>query len=295
MDILPDPDWNQLRAFLATAETGSLSAAARRLGLTQPTLGRQVAALEKSLGVVLFERAGRGLVLTQAGRDLAAPLTAMNDAAERVGRIASFQSQAMEGLVRITASDVYAAYVLPPVLERIRREAPDIVIDVVASNAVEDLIRRRADIALRHVPPVEPELIARRCPDVMARLYGSKSYLGRLGPIARAADLLKADFIGFSDNNAGLIAELNRRGIAVTAQHFPLMSADGLVTWQFVQLGFGLGTMMEAVAAATPLVEDAWPGFAGVPVPLWLTTHRELRTSKRIRLVFDLLAAELAG
>jgi|SRR5215217_6470725 len=295
MDILPNPDWNQLRAFLATVEAGSLSAAARQLGLTQPTLGRQVAALEKALGVVLFERAGRGLVLTQAGRDLAEPLAAMNEAAERVGRIASFQSQAMEGLVRITASDVYAAYILPPVLEKIRREAPDIVIDVVATNTVEDLIRRRADIALRHLPPVEPELIARRCPDDMARLYGSRAYLERLGPIARGEDLLKADFIGFSDNNPGLIAELNRRGIPVTPEHFPLMSADGLVAWEFVQRGFGLGTMMERVAAVTPRVEDVWPGFKGVPVPLWLMTHRELRTSKRIRLVFDLLAAELAG
>lgn len=294
MDDFPSPDWNQLRAFFATVETGSLSAAARQLGLTQPTLGRQVTALEKSLGVVLFERAGRGLVLTKAGRELAGPLTAMSEAAERVGRIASFQSEAMEGLVRITATNVYAAYVLPPVLERIRREAPGIVIDVVASDAVEDLIRRRADIALRHVPPVEPELIARRCPDVTARLYGSRDYLARLGPIAEAADLHKADFIGFSGNNDVLIAELNRRGVPVTIRNFPLMSADGLVTWQFVQRGLGLGTMMETVAAATPLVEDAWPGFQGVPVPLWLTTHRELRTSKRIRLVFDLLAAQLA-
>jgi DNA-binding transcriptional LysR family regulator len=295
MDDRLAPDWNQLRALLATVETGSLSAAARQLGLTQPTLGRQVAALEKSLGVILFERAGRGLVLTQAGREVVAPLGAMHEAAERVGRIASFQSGAMEGVVRITASNVYAAYILPPVLEKIRSQAPGIVIDIVASNAVEDLIRRRADIALRHVPPVEPELIARRCPDATARLYGTARYLDRIGRPERAEDLLKADFIGFSDNNTALIAELNRRGIAVEARHFPIISADVMVAWQFVQAGLGLGTMMQPVAAATPLVEDAWPGFAGVPVPLWLTTHRELRTSRRIRLVFDLLAAELAG
>lgn len=289
------PDWNQMRALLATVEAGSLSGAAQKLGLTQPTLGRQVAALERSLGVTLFERAGRGLILTQAGQELVAPLMAMSEAAARVKHIASWQSEALEGVVRITTSDAYAAYVLPPILEKIRKAAPGIVIDVLASNAVEDLIRRRADIAIRHVQPVEPELIARRCPDSEARIYGARLYLDRIGRARRAEDLRKADFIGFSEHSDSIIAELNSRGVPVEAGNFPLTTGSGLIAWEWVRQGRGLAMMMAAVARVTPDVEDAWPGFKGLPVPVWLATHRELRTARRIRFVFDAMAEALAG
>ncbi|ODT78987.1 MAG: LysR family transcriptional regulator [Pelagibacterium sp. SCN 64-44] len=294
MDDHRTPDWNQMRALLATAEAGSLSGAARKLGLTQPTLGRQVAALERSLGVTLFERAGRGLILTQVGQDLVAQLTAMGEAAARVRHIASRQSEALEGMVRITTSDAYAAYVLPPILENIRKSAPGIVIDVLASNAVEDLIRRRADIAIRHVQPVEAELIARRCPDAQARLYGARQYLDRIGRARRAQDLRKADFIGFSEHSGNIIAELNGRGVPVEAKNFPLTTGSGLIAWEWVRQGRGLAMMMDAVARVTPDVEDAWPALEGVPVPVWLATHRELRTARRIRFVFDAMVELLA-
>jgi DNA-binding transcriptional LysR family regulator len=293
MDQRRDLDWNQMRALLATVEAGSLSAAARKLGLTQPTLGRQVAALEKSLGVTLFERVGRNLVLTQAGRELVGPLRQMGDASAAVAVVASRQSQAIEGLVRITTSDVYAQYILPPVLEKIRRVAPALVIDVVASNEVEDLIRRRADIAIRHVPPTEAELIARRLPDAMARIYGAPERVGRLTQPVTAEGLSKADFIGFSENMPVLLSEMRRHGIGVSEANFPLMTNSGIVAWDWVRRGLGLGVMMQAVADVTPGVVDAWPGFAGVTVPTWLATHRELRTARRIRVVFDLLAEML--
>ncbi|MDV3252910.1 LysR family transcriptional regulator [Devosia sp. BK] len=290
MDYRADIDWNQMRALLATVEAGSLSAAARKLGLTQPTLGRQVAALEKSLGVTLFERAGRNLILTQAGRELVGPLQRMGEASAAVTLVASRQSQAVEGLVRITTSDVYAQFVLPPVLEKIRRVAPGLVIDVLASNEVEDLIRRRADIAIRHVPPSEPEVIARRLPDAMARIYGAeKSVTGLAQPVG-AETLSKAEFIGFSESIPVLMAELRRHGIDVSEANFPLMTNSGIVAWDWVRRGLGLGVMMETVARMTPGVVDAWPDFAGVPVPTWLATHRELRTARRIRVVFDALA-----
>lgn len=294
MDDRPDIDWNQMRALLATVEAGSLSAAARKLGLTQPTLGRQVAALEQSLGVTLFERVGRSLMLTQAGRELVEPLRRMGDASAAVALVASRQSQAVEGLVRITASDIYAQFVLPPVLEKIRRVAPGLVVDVVASNEVEDLIRRRADIAIRHVPPKEAEVIARRLPDGAARIYGTPERVRRLGTPAEAGSFADADFIGFSESMAVLIAELQRHGVPVSEANFPLMTNSGIVAWEWVRRGLGLGVMMTAVAEATPGVVDAWPGFAGVPVPTWLATHRELHTARRIRVVFDLLAEALA-
>lgn len=159
---MKQPDWNHLRAFLATVESGSLSAAARSLGLTQPTLGRQVAALEQELGVLLFERLGRSLVPTLAGRELFESARSMGEAASRLSIIASGQSQSIEGLVRITASDIVAAHILPPILKRLNEVAPGIVVDVVADNDVRDLMRREADIAIRHVRPEQPDLIARR-------------------------------------------------------------------------------------------------------------------------------------
>ena len=111
-------DWNRARAFLVTAEEGSLSAAARALGMAQPTLGRQVSALERELGVALFERVGRGLALTPSGLELVEHVRAMGDAASRVSLTASGQSQSVEGTIRIAVTDIYAVFVLPPIVGR---------------------------------------------------------------------------------------------------------------------------------------------------------------------------------
>ena len=291
----PDLDWNHVRALLATVEAGSLSAAARRLGLTQPTLGRQVAALEQTLGVTLFERVGKALVLTKAGQELTAPLRTMREAADRLALMASLQSQAIEGLVRITASDAYAYYVLPALAEKLRVVAPGIVLDVLASNEVEDLIRRKADIAIRHAQPRQAELIARRCADATARLYATPGYLDRLGRPRTPDGFATADFVGYSDSVAMLLAELRAHGLPISERNFPLRSNSGLVAWGWVQRGMGIGVMMDTVARATPGIEEAWPDFAGVKISTWLATHRELRTSRRIRLVFDLLAEQLSS
>jgi len=190
-------DWNQARAFLATAEEGSLSAAARALGQTQPTLGRQVAALEDHLGVTLFERVGRSLSLTQSGLELLDHFRAMGDAASRVSLTASGQSQTIEGHVSITASDVMSAYFLPPILKQLRDVAPGIDVEVIASNDFRDLLRREADIAIRHVRPEQPDLIARLVTEASAQLYASSEYLDRYGRPETASDLSDAVFIGF--------------------------------------------------------------------------------------------------
>ncbi|MEO0502116.1 MAG: LysR family transcriptional regulator, partial [Pseudomonadota bacterium] len=144
-------DWNRLRAFLATAETGSLSAAARSLGLTQPTLGRQVTALEEELGLALFERAGRAMVLTDAGRELLQDARAMGEAANRIALVAEGRSHALEGQIKVTASDMTSAYILPDMLVRLRSMAPRLRIDLIAANDIRDILHREADIAIRHV------------------------------------------------------------------------------------------------------------------------------------------------
>lgn len=155
-------DWNRARAFLVTAEEGSLSAAARALGMTQPTLGRQVTALEEELGLVLFERVGRGLVLTQAGTQLMGHVRAMGEAAVGVSLAASGQAQAASGHVAVTASEVYSSWLMPRIARRLRDLAPGITLEVVASNEIRDLRRREADIAIRNARPEEPDLIAKR-------------------------------------------------------------------------------------------------------------------------------------
>ena len=174
-------DWNRARAFLVTAEEGSLSAAARALGMTQPTLGRQVRALEEELGIVLFERIGRGLTLTAGGLDLLDQVREMGESANRVSLSASGQSQTIEGSICITASEVISAFLLPPVLARLRRMHPGVEIKLVATNAVRDLRRREADIAIRSARPTDPNLVATRLRDTPARLYATPSYLKRIG------------------------------------------------------------------------------------------------------------------
>lgn len=282
-------DWNQARAFLATAEEGSLSAAARALGLTQPTLGRQVAALEDELGVTLFDRAGRALSLTPSGLDLLEHFRAMGEAAGRISLTASGRSQAVEGQVCITASDVMSAYHLPPALKRLRAIAPGIEVEVVASNDIRDLRRREADIAIRHVRPEQPELIARLVRTTSAHLYASTAYLDDLGRPRSPADLSDADFIGF-DSSDRLISGLNDLGLSLTRTNFKLISANGVAGWEMVRQGLGIGVMMKETADLTPGIECVLPELDPIPVPIWLATHRELHTSRRIRLVFDVLA-----
>lgn len=286
-------DWNQVRAFLATVEEGTLSAAARALGLSQPTLGRQIAALEASLGVTLFERAGKKLILTQSGLDLVAHVQDMAAAATRISLSAAGHVQDVAGEVRISASDGHAAYMLPPVLARLLTQAPELVIEVVAENRLSDLIRREADIAIRHVRPTEPDLIAKRLKDGTGSLYAAKSWIARHGRPQRVADLAGQPMIGM-DTDQRMVAELAARGLDVSAMTFPARSANSVVMWEMVRAGIGIGVMADAVATQCADVERIeLAEFQTMAFPVWLITHRELHTSRRIRVVFDFLAAAL--
>ena len=285
-------DWNRARAFLVTADEGSLSAAARALGLAQPTLGRQVAALEEELGVTLFERVGRGLVLTQGGLELVEHVRAMGDAATQVSLTASGQSQSVEGPICITTTEVYAAFVLPPIIERLREEAPGITVEIVASNAVSDLRRREADIAIRNGRPTDPDLIGRKIKDDTAQFYATRAYIDQIGNPATLAEFSKAAFIGFIDNKA-LHDGLNALGFNLTGRNFPVSTGSHLVHWELAKQGLGIGVMSIAVGDAEPRVERVAPWMDPIEVPVWLVAHRELRTSRRVRLVFDFLATAL--
>jgi len=286
-----DFDWNRARAFLVTAETGSFSAAARALGTSQPTIGRQVAALESELGVTLFERVGGGLALTPTGLDLVEDLRAMGEAAARVSLAAAGQAGGLDGEVTISASQVMAAYVLPPILASIRRAHPGIALEVLATNQASDLLRREADIAVRNFRPSEPDLIARHLRTDAGYLYATPEYLARLGPPTHAS-LSRADFFAF-DRTDLLIRGLNARGLTLTRANFPITCADHVVQWEMCKQGLGICVLVDTVGDAEPRVRRALPGFEAIPVPLWLTSHRALQTSRRVRAVFDLLASGL--
>jgi DNA-binding transcriptional LysR family regulator len=286
-------DWNRARAFLVTADEGSLSAAARALGMAQPTLGRQVTALEEELGVLLFERTARGLTLTASGLELLDHVRAMGDAATRVSLSATGQSEQIAGTISISASEVYAAYLLPPILTKLRQLHPDIEIEVVASNTASDLRRREADIAIRNFRPTDPDLIAKKIRDVPARLYATPGYLDKIGNPTDPADLSRADFISI-DRSGGFLKGLNAMGLSLTEQNFPILVENYLVMWEFVRAGLGIGVLDGHIGDADAAVRRVLPDLPPLMFPIWLVAHRELTTSRRIRVVFDLLIKELA-
>ena len=286
-------DWNRARAFLVTAEEGSLSAAAKALGVSQPTLGRQVAALEEELSTALFERGGRGLELTRNGLELLAYVRAMGEAASSLSLAATGQAKSIEGEIAISASEITAAYILPPILQRLRYQYPGVRINLVASNEASDLRRRAADIAIRNFRPTEPDLIARKVGEFSATLYARPEILADL-PSPLTDGLCKAPFIGFLSNNERYVGALAQRGLTLREEQFVARTDSHLVHWQMARAGIGIGMMPVELGDAEPDVERVSEDkvFGG---DVWLVSHRELRKNLRVRTVFDFLAAELSA
>ncbi len=286
-------DWNQVRAFLATVEEGSLSAAARALGQTQPTLSRQVAALEQDLGVALFKRGSRTMDLTDTGIQLLDHVRAMGEAARRLSLSASGQSQIVAGHVSITATDMTATYLLPPILKKLHYLAPNINVEVVPSNEVRDLLKREADIAIRHAQPEQGDLIAKRIGTASAHMYASKSYITRVGHPETVEDLSSLSFVGMSPIER-FLPSLLAAGLNVTADHFKFSTTSGTALIELVREGLGISILPRHSARLFPELAPVLEGHVSFPIPIWLVTHRELRTSQRIRVVYDLLAESLA-
>lgn len=289
MDTL---DWNQLKAFLETAETGTLSAAARKLGLTQPTLSRQVAAIEQCMGVTLFERVGKAMVLTPTGMDLLEHARAMGAAAEALATAASGRSQAVNGEVSVSASDAVATYLLPRLVRQLRQQEPRIAIEVIASNALSDVLRREADIAIRHVKPEQPDLIASLVREAEAPFYASRDWVKAHGHPRRAEDAAALPFVG-ADRAGRYLGFLRHHGLPVGEENFSCYADHTVAHWALVRQGMGIGAMMEEIARDTPGVVRVLDEVPPVRFPIWLVTHRELRTSRRIRVVFEALAQGL--
>ncbi len=285
-------DWNQVRAFLATIEEGSLSAAARALNLTQPTLGRQVAALEEDLGVTLFERSGRNLIPTPSALEIAEHVRTMGEAATRMSLVASGQSQSVEGLVKITATEMYSAFVLPDLIAKLRRDHPGIVIEIVATNSLSDLRHREADIAIRNTEPTDPDLIARKLKSEGGGCFATPELIKQFGPFNDLNDLAKAPFIGIGEND-GLLTGLQEKGVPVTEANLVVKSTNHLVHWELARQGLGIGLNGWDIGLQEPALRPVLRDQLSFEFPVWLVAPRELKTNRRVRLVYDALAEHI--
>ncbi len=286
-------DWTLIQSFLTVAETGSLSAAARKLGQSQPTLGRHIKSIELTLGVELFRRVPRGLQLTLAGLEILDHANMMQQAAARLRLAAEGQAAVLRGTVRITASVVMSHFILPAIISDMRIELPEVDIELVPSDATENLIFREADIAIRMYRPTQLDVITRHIVDQPIGLYASREYLNRVGRPNRTAELLKMDFVGL-DKNDLMIRAMGDIGLQVDRDFFPVRCDDQAAHWRLVCAGCGLGGMQTKIADAEPLVERIPTEFDLPTLPVWLAAPDALRSNARIRRVWDILAASLA-
>jgi DNA-binding transcriptional LysR family regulator len=288
----PGFDWRLVRSFLATLETGSLLGAARQLRISQPTVGRHIAVLETQLGAPLFERTGRGLRPTPAAAAIAEAARMMDLGADAIGRAVSGLDERPTGTVRIAASQLAACYLLPPILADLRRREPGIAIEVVASNALTNLLRREADIAVRMARPVQSSLIARRIGTVQSGIYANEDYLRRRPAPSTVAELLKHDLIGL-DREDDVIREFRAAGLAATRDNFVLRSDDHIVLAVALNAGLGVGFGPTYLQAAYPGLRRILPEVALPALPVWLAVHREIQSTRRIRTAYDFLAAAI--
>ena len=286
-------DWNLVRSFLAALDQGSLLGASRVLRTSQPTVGRHVVELESQLGVVLFERTGRGLVPTATALQLAESAREMEAGALQLAQNVTGAQTQTAGTVRITASVPVAVKLLPTLLTQMRVTLPDIQVELVSSNQVSNLLRREADIAIRMVRPDQNTLIARKIGNVALGAYAHKTYLSRRGTPRKPADLLTHDLIG-SDTDTSILHGFQAMGYPVSREIFALRSDDFIVQWAALQAGYGIGFVADYMRRDQPEVVHVLSGQLKIPpLPMWLAVHREIRTNRRIRAVYDYLASTL--
>ena len=286
-------DWRLAQTLVALLQTRSLTGAARQLGLSQPTVGRHLDALEEHLGVQLFSRSPQGLVPTASALDLAEPASQMASSWAAMERLAAGRAESVAGTVRLTASRVMSNFVMPGVLATLRARHPDIVIELVSTDVVQDLLRRDADIAVRMMRPTQNDVVARKVNDLAIGVFASADYLRRRGAPRTVDELARHDLVGL-DRSEELIRGFAEHGIVVDKSAFAFRCDDHTALVHAVAAGLGLGFIAHVAAAAVGLVEVRLP-MPPLSLPIWLATHQEVHTSRRIRLVTDVLAEVLAS
>jgi DNA-binding transcriptional LysR family regulator len=285
--------WELYRSFLGVLTEGSLSGAARSLGLAQPTLGRHIAELEQSLGLPLFTRSQTGLLPTEAALALRGHAEAMNSTAASLRRAAESHGEGVKGTVRVSASEVIGAEVLPPILASVRQEYPQLKIELVLTNRVQDLLRREADIAVRMTKPKQDVLIARRVADVVLGLHAHKDYLAQRGTPKKPAELAQHSLIGFDDETP-FIRSAKRALPMWNRDDFSLRTDSDLAQLALIRSGCGIGVCQVALAKRDPSLIRVLARQVELKLETWVTMHEDLRGSPRSKVIFDALVKALA-
>lgn len=275
--------WNLIRSFLAVARSGSLSAAARLLGISQPTLSRDIRALEMQAGVNLFKRSTRGLLLTETGMELVELAREMDQSADSFGRLAQGLSLDLKGVVRISATEIVGIYLLPAAIAAFNRKHPEIIVETVITNRVSSLNKREADIALRMFRPVQSDLILRRLPDMPLGFYAHRDYLRQYGNPCMSDDLFRRyRFIGF-DHDRDLIDGANALGYHLVRDDFRLRTDNLLMQINLARHACGIVVCSSGLAGQWP---DMVRILEEVPIPameFWLVYHPDIRRNACIR------------
>lgn len=286
-------DWTQIQVFTAVAEAGSLSAAARRLAISQPTAGRQIRQLEERLGTSLFRRQSHGLSLTDAGAALLPHALAMRDGAAGLALTAAGQSPDAGGTVRVTASVFVATYILPGIVARLRQSSPEITIEIVPNDASDNLLFREADIAVRMYRPDQLDVVTRHLGDVEMGIYAARDYLDRAGSPDSLENALKLDVIGY-DTLSLIVDGLGAAGIQKRREDFPVRTDGHAVYFELLRAGCGIGFAQARVADRYPELVRLFPETPVPSLPLWLAAHDTLRRVPRLRRVWSALETGLA-
>lgn len=287
-----EPDWSLYRTFLAVLDEGTLSGAARALGLAQPTVGRHIEALQQALGFALFTRSQHGLLPTEAARQLRPYAEALAATAAALLRAASSQSGEARGAVRVTASEVIGAEILPTILGPLREAHPGLAIELVLSNRIENLLNREADIAVRMIRPDQDALLARQIGQVPLGFFARQDYLQRHGAPNALADLAQHALIGF-DRDAASMRALEAQIGKVDRNLLALRTDNQLAHLAAIRAGFGVGVCQVALAQREPSLVRLLPDFEP-RLDVWLAMHEDLKETRRCRVVFDALAEGLA-
>lgn len=287
-------DWTLVQAFVAVAEQGSLSGGARVLASSQPTMSRHIAALEAALDIRLFDRTGTGLEITPAGVELLEHAQSMKHAAGRFHLAAGGQTSRIAGPVRITASEIVSTYILPSVLTELRQTEPEIVIELVPSDRSENLLQREADIAVRMYRPTQSDVITRKVGDLTLGIFASHDYLARKGEPHTFDEFMTHDVIGY-DKSDQMIDGFAAAGHKVGRDFFAFRCDNQVVCWEMVVAGFGVGFNQLKIGLTDDRVKRLLPNIDLPSLPVWLTAHAELKTSRRVRRVYDFLADRLAA
>jgi DNA-binding transcriptional LysR family regulator len=290
--MAPDISWELYRSFLGVLKEGSLSGAARALDLAQPTVGRHVAALEKSLGLALFTRSQTGLMPTEAAQSLRGLAESMQSTAASLERAAASQGAGVRGTVRVTASDVIGVEVLPPIVTALRDQYPELTVELVLTNRVQDLLRREADIAVRMVRPRQELLVARRIGPIKLGLHAHQRYLTRHGTPASIADLGTHSLIGF-DQATAFIRNASKALTGWRREAFAMRTDSDLAQLALIRSGAGIGVCQAAIARRDDAIVRVLPKQFSLALETWITMHEDLRNSPRCRVTFDALVMGL--